>query len=286
MCIRDRHRLRDPQLHQDERGEQRDRGDEQPDDGHGAPRVLVAAPGERQDHAGRAEGDQGDAAVVDERAGVRPYRGNGSRRDDEDDDRDRNIDVERPAPAQVVGEQAAQRGPDDRGDAEDGAQRTLVAPAIPQRDDVGDQRHRGHHQPAAADPLDRPRADQHHHVLRDAAEHRAADEDEHADLEDRLAAEQVAELAGQHRGDRLGQQVGRDDPGHVPGAAEIRDDGRQCRRDDRLVQSGEQQAEQDRREDDVRLAPTRHRGRVTAGHAASLPVFRAGLPLFPRSKLS
>ena len=86
----------------------------------------------------------------------------------------------------------------------------------------------------------------------------ASDEERGAQLEDALAAEQVAELAGQRRRDRVGDQVRRDDPGHVRPTAEVADDGRQRRRDDRLVERGQQHAQRDRAEEDVHL-PTAQR---------------------------
>ena len=52
-------------------------------------------------------------------------------------------------------------GPIDRGEAEDGAEHTLVAAARPWRHDVTDRRLRGHHQAAATEPLDRPEDDEH-----------------------------------------------------------------------------------------------------------------------------
>ena len=80
---------------------------------------------------------------------------------------------------------------------------------------------------------------------------RADQEDHEADLEHDLAPVLVAELAVQRRHDRLGEQVGRDDPGEVVEAAEVADDRRQRRRDDRAVERGEQHHEHEAREDDV-----------------------------------
>jgi hypothetical protein len=100
-----------------------------------------------------------------------------------------------------------------------------------------------------------PERDQQHHAVGQAAEERADDEDGHAELEHPLAAEQVAELPGQHRRHRLGQHVRGDHPAHVAGPAQVADDGGQRGGHDRLVERGQQQAEQDRDEHDVHLDP-------------------------------
>ena len=81
-----------------------------------------------------------------------------------------------------------------------------------------------------------------------------------------LAAVQVAELAVQRRHDRLRQQVRGDDPREVLEAAEVADDRRQRRRDDRLIERGEQHHEHEAREDDVDVA--RAAGRAPSGSTA------------------
>jgi hypothetical protein len=52
------------------------------------------------------------------------------------------MDVERPAPRQVIGEQLAHQLAEHGGDTENGTQGALVLAALAQRDDVGD--HGGH----------------------------------------------------------------------------------------------------------------------------------------------
>ncbi len=183
----------------------------------------------------------------------------------------------------MVGEQPAQQRSDDRRDPEDRADRALVLAPLPQRDDVGDQRHRRHHQAARADALDRPPDDQQRHVRRQPAQERAGDEHDRGHLEDHLAAEQVAELADQHRRHGLREQVRGHHPGHVLGTAQVRHDRGQRGAHDRLVQGREQHAEHDRDEDDV-AAPTVQHGRLDGGgpwrflgdcHAATItPVHR------------
>ena len=167
----------------------------------------------------------------------------------ERDGADRQVDVEDPAPGEVVDEEAAEQRPDDRRDAEDAAEVALVLAALARRDDVADDGERRHHQAAGAEALQRAERDQLAHVLREAAEHRADEEDHDRRLQDLLAAVEVAELPVERAGDRRGEQVGGDDPRQVLDPAEVADDRRQRRRDDRLVERGEQQHEHQRDED-------------------------------------
>ena len=165
------------------------------------------------------------------------------------DDPHRQVDVEDPAPAEVVDEEPAEQRADDRREPEHGAEVALVLAALARRDDVADDGQRDHDQPAGAEPLHGAKADQLPHALREAAERRADEEDHDRGLEDDLAPVEIAELAVERPGNRRGQQVRRDDPGQMVEPAELADDGRQRRRDDRLVERGQQQDEQERAED-------------------------------------
>ena len=181
---------------------------------------------------------------------ARDVQGGGD--DGERDDTDGKVDVEHPAPAQMLGEQAAQQRPEHAGRAEDRAEQPLVAAAFPGRYDVADDRHRQHHQPAAAEPLERAEADELGHVLGGAAQRGTGEEDDDRGLEQLLAAVLVAQFAPQGCGGGRGQQIGGDHPGQVLQAAEVADDGGQRGRHDGLVQRRQQQPEQqgaDRDED-------------------------------------
>ncbi len=78
-------------------------------------------------------------------------------------------------------------------------------------------------------------------------------EEQHGRDEDGLAADQVAELADDRRHHRRRQQIAGHHPGLVARAAEVGHHRGQRRRHDRLVQGGQQHAEQDRGEDQVAL---------------------------------
>ena len=191
---------------------------------------------------------------------------------------DRQVDVEDPAPREVVDEEAAEQRADDRRDAEDGAEDALVAAAVARRDDVADDGDRRRDQAARAEPLHRAERDQLGHVLRDPAEHRADQEDDDRDLERLLAAVEIAELAVERAGDRRREQVRGHDPREVLEPAEVADDRRQRGRDDRLVERREQDDEHQRAEDQAdarsRLGGRAHRSVVPAGAARRVQRFR------------
>ena len=128
---------------------------------------------------------------------------------DDGDRADRQVDVEDPAPREVVDEEAAEQRPGDRRDGEHRADQAHVATALPRRDDVGDDRLRADHQAAGADALERAERDQLLHRLAEPGEHRAGEEDQDRGQEDGLAPVHVAELAVDRRRDRRREQVRR-----------------------------------------------------------------------------
>jgi hypothetical protein len=99
--------------------------------------------------------------------------------------------------------------------------------------------------------LQRAQHDQLGHVLREAAQCGADEEQDDGRLQHDLAAEQVAEFAVQRHDDGGGQQVGRDDPRQVVEAAELTDDGGQRRRHDSLVERSKQHHQQQGREQEA-----------------------------------
>ncbi len=86
---------------------------------------------------------------------------------------------------------------------------------------------------------------------RDGAGNRPDDEDRDADQEDGAPAVDVGELAEQRRHRGGAQQVGGDDPGQALDVAEMDADGRQRRRDDRLLERAQEHGEHDP-DDDLR----------------------------------
>jgi hypothetical protein len=126
----------------------------------------------------------------------------------------------------ALSDEAAEQRPDHRRDAEDSAEEPLVLTALARRDDVADHGERGDDQAAGPEALKRAARDQLGHVLGQAAQNRAGEEDQDRALQDRLAPVEVAELAVQRPGDGRAQQIGGDHPREVVQAAQVSDDRR------------------------------------------------------------
>ena len=210
--------------------------------------------------------------------------------DDEGDDPDRDVDVEDPVPGQVLSEPAADERAGDERDAEHGPEQALVLTPFGGREHVADDRECDREQRTGANALDASEQDQHPHVLAEAGQRRADQEDDDADHEDRLAPVDVGQLAPERDADGAGQQVDRDRPDVVLVARELGHDGGQGRTDDRLVQGAEEQAEH-HGEEDFHLRPVAQpqrgvvfqRGRIAlvnvgdAFHGRSLPLLQGRL---------
>ena len=203
-------------LDDDERRPEHDCCEAEPDDDRRAPRVLGAAPRREQDEADDGRAQQGRCRPS---RCARTGRRTDGRQDraghEQGEDAERHVDVEDPAPGQVVGEEAAQQRAGDAGGPEDGAEEPLVAAALTGADDVGDDRHGQDDEPTGADALDGPEGDERAHRRGHARQDAAGQEDHDGRLEEALAAVEVAELAEQRRRHGLGQQVGGHDPGDV-----------------------------------------------------------------------
>ena len=233
----------------------------------------AAAEAGEQDQRGQRDGEQRGAAIVERGAAARAGARERPADDQDRQNAERQVDVEDPAPAQMLDEIAADQRPEHGRDAEHAADQTLIPAALARRDDVADHRHRRDHQPAAAEPLHGAERDQLAHRAAEAAQRRADEKQHDRRLQHDLAAEQIAELAVERRHDRRREQIGRDDPRQMRQPAELADDRRQRRRNDRLVERGEQHDQHQRRENDPdrlgarRGAGDRRRG-CLIGHKA------------------
>jgi len=175
-------------------------------------------------------------------AGERPGDGHGD--DHERDGADRNVDVEDPAPGEVVDENATEQRADDARRAEDGPEQPLVAAPLAGRHDIADDRLGADEQAAPAEPLDRPEGDELGHRLAEPRQDGPDQEDDNRGLEEPLAAVLVAELAPQRRRGGRREQVCRHDPRKVGLVMQVGDDRRQGGGDDRLVERREEEPEQ------------------------------------------
>jgi hypothetical protein len=91
-----------------------------------------------------------------------------------------------------------------------------------------------------------------------------------------LRPKQVAELAGEDRGDGLGEEVRRHHPAHVLRAAEVADDGRQGRRDDRGVECRELHPAHDHGEGDVACGVAERLGASVSDRSSSVAAWLMG----------
>ena len=115
---------------------------------------------------------------------------------------DRKVDVEDPAPRQVVDDEAAGERSDHGRDAEDAAEEALIAPALARGDNVTDYGDGRDYQPAAAEALHDAERDELGQVLGHPAQRRAGEEDDNRRLQHDAAAEEIAELAVKGNDDR------------------------------------------------------------------------------------
>ncbi len=103
--------------------------------------------------------------------------------------------------------------------------------------------------PPAPMPCRARRGDQLDHVLGQARQDRAHQEDDDRQLEEVLAAVEVAELPPQWGRDGRGQEVGGDHPRQVVEPVQVTGDGGQGRRHDGLVERGQEHPQHQRHQD-------------------------------------
>ncbi len=238
-------------LDQDERNQQNAGRGQDRDARHRVPVPHHAALEQSEQEQRTADREQDRAGVVDlvaglladvllEAAGQYP----GGR------ESERDVHEEDPAPGDVVGEDPAQRRPDERRDAPDAGDVALHLGPLGHRVDVADDRHPDRLDRAGAKPLDQPERDQSRHAPREPTQYRADHEQPDAEQHDRLAAAQVGELAVDRDRDCLRKQVDREQPRELGEATEIVDDGRygggQDGRVDRHQPDAQHHREQDR----------------------------------------
>src|SRR5207253_11226601 len=108
----------------------------------------------------------------------------------------RQVDVKDPSPAPGVGDVTARGRADDRRQAEHGAEQTGKPGPLRRGKEVADYGEDGGEEHAAEDALDGAEGDQLQHAVRLAAQGGGDDEPDHAGEQEWLAAEQVAQLAG------------------------------------------------------------------------------------------
>jgi hypothetical protein len=184
---------------------------------------------------------------------------------------------EDPVPAEVVGDQAADGRPDERRQAEHRPKQPEVLAPLRRRVQVRNDGQRHREDRATAEPLEPAEEDELPHLLAEAGEDRAHQEQADREDEDRAPPEEVRELAVDRPADRRGQEIDGDRPRVERAAMKVGDDPRQCRADDRLVEGEQEHREQDCAEDLEALARREVDGRVLGrGRVAHLGVLHGG----------
>ena len=163
---------------------------------HGDPLEVLAREGDPEQQQRDAGRDEHDAEVVDRDLGLRAL-GQVQRalQEHEGDDRDRQADEEVPAPAEGVGDHAAEQRAADGGDGHDRAEEAGVLAALARADDVGHHDLAERREAAGADALEHAHRDERAGVLREPGDRRGDHEDDEGELQEQLAVEEVGELA-------------------------------------------------------------------------------------------
>ena len=204
------------ELDRDEPGDERDRGDQEPDRPRGAPAGAVCVE-QRVDEQRQAGGDaHPDGEVEVPPRGVRPALGNQRGRDRRGDEPDRDVDPQHPLPAQSVRERAAEqhtRGAAAPGHGTPHAQRLVALGAVTEggRHD----RQRGGGEDRRPDALHGSRGDELAGVLGQAASQRRQREQHEARHEDDSPSQQVRHAPAQEQEATECEHVGVHNPRQV-----------------------------------------------------------------------
>ena len=206
-----RHQLADQEADERHHGDQHHRDDR----GRIEP-VLALAPVQDELQTAEAGDHQSEAPPVDPPGFSQIRRVEQERAGHEEAEHaDRQVDVEDPAPRPLVGQVAADGGPEDRAEDEADAPHRHGEPALMEREDLPEDRLRERNDRAAAETLEDARDDQRGEVGRRTGQERADHEQRGADEEEPLAAEQADQPAGGRNDHGVGGEVRRDHPRHL-----------------------------------------------------------------------
>lgn len=274
----------DPRRHQrlggaplggDERREKHHEESGEPENLPRAPGVGAPGPGRGQHEDGDRGGHQRDAEPVDHDLAA---PGNGrkvehQRAPDEAHQADGDVDVERPAPAEVRGDETTDQRAADAADRLDDRYQALVPAALARREQDTDQRERSGQQATGPDALQGSEADQLAHGRGLTRQGRADHEHHDRAQEEELPVVQVAELSPDRDRARAGEGVGDHYPGDVVQPADLADDRWHRCADYQAVELAEQHGQQDAEHDPADVL--RHGGyflaaaRGGSGHGAT-----------------
>jgi hypothetical protein len=247
---------RGPQRVQDEGADQQHPGEQRQPGGDGAQAAVRRGLGEAEDEQAEAGGEQRQAEQV-EAAGV--LGGLGARQPaqphEDADDADRHVDVEDPAPRQVVDDQAADHRSEHRSHEHGHADDAHHAADALGAGRLGQQDHADRHDHAAADALHDAEGDQRGQVPGQAAEDRAGDEEDDRGQPHAAGAEALGGPAGERDDHGQGEQVAGGHPLHViERGVEVDAQRLQGDVDDRGVEDRHDRADHDDGRDDGEVA--------------------------------
>lgn len=188
------------------------------------------------DEAGDECGDHRAAKIVDLRLAARRLVWQHLDQQHERNPAERQVREEDRTPPPIFRHHAAQDRADGSGQEQDQAREALVPGSLAWLKEVtGDGEDRDNDAPCP-ESLEKARGDQAVHRRSNAAGKRAEQENHHCREEHRLAAKQVAQLAGNRHHRAVGDQVRRRNPAVLLNAAELLHDSWQGRRDDLAVE--------------------------------------------------
>lgn len=139
--------------------------------------------------------------------------------------------------------ETADQWADNRRQAEDAAEQSLIASAVGRWDNVGDRRHADHHQPPPPS-LCSAHQYQLRHVLRQPAERGTGKKQHDRHLQHDFTPEQIAEFTVQRHHDGRAEDIGGNHPREFIQSAELANDSRQGGGDNGLVQRRQQHHQQ------------------------------------------
>ena len=159
----------------------------------------------------QAGADEAEARDVETALGAMAL-GQAQRRQRHDDQADRHVEPEDPVPVEAFGDGAADQRPDRDGEAGDATPRPEGDGTALRRDGGGQDGQGERRDERTADALDGTSQDEDVGRRRQGGERGSAGEDGHADEEDPLAPEAIAEGGAGEQQDGEGQRVGVDHP--------------------------------------------------------------------------
>lgn len=194
-------------LLEDEEGDTERGGAKQADDFERAPGELSATPNEGKEEGDGRRREERRAQKVELHLSPRGLGGKVEPDRGHRDEADGDVDVEDHAPAVAVGEEAAEGGAKEAGEAEGAGEEANVLAALHGREGIAKGREdRGEDDPAA-EALDGAEGDERPHGRRRSACSRGNDEDQDPADEEEAAPVEVAELPDERDDDGGGEEV-------------------------------------------------------------------------------